>query len=267
LPSDPHLLCVSPENFSQHLDIIRKYFHPLSLQRLKRPIYAKDFIRRAVVITFDDGYADNLYNAKPLLERYGLPATFFVTNACSSGKGIFWWDELNRLWDPLNPQVYRSAWQMLKPLAENQRKEKLDKLLRQTENPLVYSDYRLLSIEDLVRLSGNSLFEIGAHSVSHPILSVLPFAEQREEIRKSREFLRTILANPVLSFAYPYGDKSTYNDDTRVILQEAGFNCACTTMSGTLNRLYSYPFQLPRMMVSDCNGDTFQKYLEEWFRY
>jgi peptidoglycan/xylan/chitin deacetylase (PgdA/CDA1 family) len=97
LPLDPQLLCVSPENFEEHLRILNKYYNPVSLQDLIELLGARKIQRRSVVITFDDGYADNLYNAKSLLERYSIPATVFVTTG-NIGLGCeFWWDEVERI--------------------------------------------------------------------------------------------------------------------------------------------------------------------------
>lgn len=97
LSLDPQLLCVSPENFEEHLRILKKYYNPISLQDLIGSHGARKIQRRSVVITFDDGYADNLYNAKPLLERYKIPAMVFVTSGHIDTQDEFWWDELDRL--------------------------------------------------------------------------------------------------------------------------------------------------------------------------
>jgi len=94
---DPQLLAVTPEHFAQHLEILRSYSRPMSLQELMVALRNGCLPRRAVVVTFDDGYADNLYYAKPLLERYNVPATAFVTAGCIGSEREFWWDELERL--------------------------------------------------------------------------------------------------------------------------------------------------------------------------
>jgi peptidoglycan/xylan/chitin deacetylase (PgdA/CDA1 family) len=94
---DPQLLCVSPRNFEQHLEILRTYWRPTSLGRLAESIRECAIDHRSAVVTFDDGYADNLYNAKPLLERYGVPATVFVSSGYLNAGREFWWDELERL--------------------------------------------------------------------------------------------------------------------------------------------------------------------------
>jgi peptidoglycan/xylan/chitin deacetylase (PgdA/CDA1 family) len=94
---DPQLLCVSPRNFKQHLEVLGKHWVPASLTHLSRSIYDVAVDHRAVAVTFDDGYADNLYNAKPLLERYGVPATVFVSSGYVGQSREFWWDELERL--------------------------------------------------------------------------------------------------------------------------------------------------------------------------
>lgn len=96
LALDPQLLAVTPQHFAEHLDIVRRY-RPMRLQSLNRALSGGRLPRRAVVVTFDDGYADNLYNAKPLLERYDLPATVFVTAGQVGQTREFWWDDLERL--------------------------------------------------------------------------------------------------------------------------------------------------------------------------
>jgi peptidoglycan/xylan/chitin deacetylase (PgdA/CDA1 family) len=94
---DPQLLCVSPENFRKHLEIIRRIAEPISMQELSDGIKAGRVPRRAVVITFDDGYRDNLDQAKSQLEEYQIPATFFVVAGYIGASREFWWDELDRI--------------------------------------------------------------------------------------------------------------------------------------------------------------------------
>lgn len=97
LANDPYLLGVTPKHFAEHLDVIHAYGCPLRLQQLVEALRDGRVPPRAVVVTFDDGYADNLHQAKPLLERHGIPATVFVTVGQVGRGREFWWDELDRL--------------------------------------------------------------------------------------------------------------------------------------------------------------------------
>lgn len=94
---DPWHLCVTPQNFAAQLEVIQKYAHPLSLQELVQGYRSGKIQDRGVAITFDDGYADNFYHAKPVLENYGIPATIFVSTGYIGKKREFWWDELEQL--------------------------------------------------------------------------------------------------------------------------------------------------------------------------
>jgi peptidoglycan/xylan/chitin deacetylase (PgdA/CDA1 family) len=95
--SDPWGLCVSPARFAEQLAVLRECGTPITLSALVRDHERGDVPRGGVVVTFDDGYADNLHTAKPLLERYDVPATVFVTTGHIAKDGEFWWDELERL--------------------------------------------------------------------------------------------------------------------------------------------------------------------------
>jgi peptidoglycan/xylan/chitin deacetylase (PgdA/CDA1 family) len=95
--SDPWGLCVKPQHFAKHLEVLRKRLRPLPLQQLTQELDEGKRLRRSVAITFDDGYVDNLQTAKPLLERFHIPATIFVASGYTGQEREFWWDELERL--------------------------------------------------------------------------------------------------------------------------------------------------------------------------
>jgi len=97
LTADPQLLAVSPVNFSAHLEVLTRFSRPVTLAQLTSAIDDRWPTRNDVVVTFDDGYADNLVHARPLLQRYGVPATVFITTGYLGAMRGFWWDELERL--------------------------------------------------------------------------------------------------------------------------------------------------------------------------
>jgi peptidoglycan/xylan/chitin deacetylase (PgdA/CDA1 family) len=263
---------------------------------------------RSVVVTFDDGYADNLHIAKPLLERYGIPATVFLTTGYIGHERGFWWDELDRLllqpgtlpeslylnvnestyqrelgeaarysedaarryrnwraWEDAptaRHSLYFSLWELLRPLAEGERRQVLDELLAWAGTESANGPtYRPLSLEEAVDLAQGELVEVGAHTVTHPFLSTLSVASQRDEILESKARLEEILNRPVTSFSYPYGSRSA---ETVAIVREARFSCACSTRAD-LVRPSTRRFRLPRVHVPDWDREEFTERLSRWF--
>jgi peptidoglycan/xylan/chitin deacetylase (PgdA/CDA1 family) len=94
---DPHLLCVTPEHLAEHLEIIRNHYQMISLRALREALFSRRLPHRAVVVTFDDGYADNAWHAVPLLRRHGLPATIFVTSGYVGSQSEMISDTLERI--------------------------------------------------------------------------------------------------------------------------------------------------------------------------
>jgi peptidoglycan/xylan/chitin deacetylase (PgdA/CDA1 family) len=311
VPSDPWSLCVRPQHFAEHLEILKKRAQPLHVRQLSQSLQNEQMKDLAVVVTFDDGYADNLHNARPLLEQYDIPATVFLTTGYIGDKREFWWDELDRLllqpgklpgvlrlsingttqqWDlgdaayysqelwqrgrswrvSADPpssrhSLYLSLWRLLQRLREKERQSVIMELRAwANEEPKSRETHRALSVEEVSSLAGGGLIELGCHTVTHSVLSVLPVTTQREEIQYGKTYLEDLIGRPITSFAYPYGSERDYTMDTISIVQESGFECACSTRGAVVTR-NSDRFQLPRFQVQDWDGDEFARRLSQWF--
>jgi peptidoglycan/xylan/chitin deacetylase (PgdA/CDA1 family) len=110
-------------------------------------------------------------------------------------------------------------------------------------------------------MAEGGLVEVGAHTVTHPVLATLPVTAQRDEIHRSKSSLEEILGHSVTSFSYPHG---SYTLETTTLLREAGFTQACSSIADVVWQ-NTDGFQLPRQIVKDWDGETFARRLEERF--
>jgi len=95
--SDPHGICVSPENFREHVRFLTRKLDVVPLSDMVRFLKQGIVRQNTIAITFDDGYRDNLTHAKEILEEFGAPATLFAVAGEIGRNRRFWWDELSRL--------------------------------------------------------------------------------------------------------------------------------------------------------------------------
>jgi peptidoglycan/xylan/chitin deacetylase (PgdA/CDA1 family) len=116
----------------------------------------------------------------------------------------------------------------------------------------------------VLALVEGELVEAGAHTVTHPALSALQTASQRDEILGSKQSLQEIIGRSVTSFAYPYGRRIDYDAITVELVRQAGFACSCSNFSGAVARTTDH-LQLPRFQVQDWDGDEFARRLSWWF--
>jgi peptidoglycan/xylan/chitin deacetylase (PgdA/CDA1 family) len=308
LANDPHLLAVAPEHFGQQLEAIGAIGVPLRLSELVQALQQGRVPPRAVAVTFDDGYADNLHNAKPLLARHGVPATVFVTAGQVGRQREFWWDELDRLllqpgvlppvlrlsvsggmrewrldaaetyteqdhrrdrhWhierreDPGPRQrLFRALFELIYALPSEQKWRVLAEVAaRASVASMARPSHRTLTPEELARLAGDGLVDIGAHTMTHPVLATLPPADQRQEIRESKACLEAILGRPVVSFAYPHGSSTP---EAVASLAQAGYSYACGSRAEAVFQGADL-FHLPRLVVRNWDGDAFARWLRWW---
>lgn len=305
---DPQLLCVSSAHFSEHMQILREFYHPKSLGDIYQEKKAKRFPNQSVMVTFDDGYADNFLVAQNILNASEIPATIFVTSRMVDNKKEYWWDELERVFlspDPLPrqlellinneiisfefdselPRNVLEGWNVLSQSPRNSRQDAylflmgfLRKSNFSTKENLLSEIFawagldrntgrlKNLSVSStlLSSLPKNGFIDVGAHTVTHPQLSSLTQLEQESEIYGSKADLEKILDRPIYTFAYPFGERGDYSEDSIRLVRKAGFSCACSNFSG-LTTWLTDPFQLPRFIVRDWDGETFSKKLRGWF--
>jgi peptidoglycan/xylan/chitin deacetylase (PgdA/CDA1 family) len=106
--TDPWHLAVSPERFAEQLELLHSRYRPMPLAELVDGLTRRRLPPRAVAVTFDDGYADNLLNGLPLLARHAVPATVYVTAGSLDARREFWWKQLEQLLlepGPLPPRL------------------------------------------------------------------------------------------------------------------------------------------------------------------
>jgi len=280
---DPWKLAVSAQRFYEHVEILRKHRTVMSLQELAQRREVGRLPTNAAAITFDDGYASNLHIAKPVLEKFGAPATVFVTTGFLQEASEPWWDLLasmllgptliphtvrmgvaGRTWEWHSPEwskrqrkaLHNDIHRILVPARAEEQQTALQMLLNQISSvPPPDPARRILTITELEALAAGGLIEIGAHTVNHPSLPSLGTEGQRVEIGNSKTDLEERLDRPVRGFAYPYGD---HNSASVSAVLSLGFAYACTTAQGYVHSRDSR-FRLPRFVVEDWDGEAFAK--------
>jgi peptidoglycan/xylan/chitin deacetylase (PgdA/CDA1 family) len=234
----------------------------------------RPFPPRSVLVTCDDGLVNTLTDMLPVLQSEGVPCLFFVTGAsCGDNPGMLWYEELYHLMRitplttldshlPAEPCVasgrsesFEASWwstvRRASRLDAGARAAWMGSVRSQCGPPQVpYSEqrWRLLNIAELRRLSEAGM-SIGAHTLSHPVLSLCSEEEARREIQQSKIDLERALGRPVWAFAYPFGNPATLGEREVRLAREAGFKCAFLNVEHWSDEP-SDQFVLPRTHVS-----------------
>jgi peptidoglycan/xylan/chitin deacetylase (PgdA/CDA1 family) len=256
---DPYFPATPVSVFSKQMHYLASSYTILSVEEAVSRSVSNDIPPNAIVVTFDDGYRDNYLYAFPILKRCGIPATIFLaTDAIGSGNRL-WHDEvfaafretrstvlegffdgestvrpLTTLGDRLNAQD-----QVLSRLKYFGREERTRHIRRLRERLGVGNrtrDRELMLTWDQVREMSRFGISFGSHTVSHPILSTLDEESANFEIVESKRKIEKEIHTPVRSFAYPNGTHRDFTERTKVLVRDAGYDCAVTTIAGSNSR-------------------------------
>lgn len=229
-------LHLAAREFEAHCSFIRETCNPISLSQWRDAVNGGPPLpHRPVLLTFDDGYRSVLTVAYRILSRHEIPAVAFVATEAVERSELLWFDAVDRT----HGEKAVDAMKQL-PFDEWLVRARASAATAGCNDPNA-----TMSVDEVRLLSETGLFEIGAHTMSHPMLPQADQPVQIAEIRGSKEKLESWTGKQIQAFAYPNGD---FTDETVQLVREAGFSCAFTAKEGFSPR-GCMSFAMPRFFV------------------
>jgi peptidoglycan/xylan/chitin deacetylase (PgdA/CDA1 family) len=181
---------------------------------------------KLVMITFDDGYADNL-RILPLLHEYEIPATVFVATYFVQKQCAYWWDVVyrNRTREGATAGMIRAEEE---PLTTARSDEVEAYLMREFGRYALSPETDLdrpLTLEELAELAADRLICIGNHTSNHRRLSRLAEEDVMNELTDCQAALLRLTGKSPSSLSYPYGD---YSPEVMKVAAQLGFRVGIT---------------------------------------
>jgi len=229
---------ITARTFEQHLKLYKKYFNVIPLDDFYQQKFSAN--RFNLCLSFDDGLTNNYKYVLPLLNKYEVPAAFFITAIRDGGYDILWNDMLNISYQsgPEKLVVHNDEFERgnegryvsiktgqhladrLRSMGFEAKAEMIHKLgyLRQTAEP----DYWLQMTEDEIKiLSANKWVTIGSHGYYHNDLAKISITSAKEELAKSKQWLENITGNEIKAMAFPYG---SYSNELLTAAKSIGYS-------------------------------------------
>ena len=252
-----HILGVSRgrTSFEAHMETLARHFSPVSIEDVAQFAESgRQLPPRAVAVTFDDGFADNYDIALPILNRYGVPATFYIMVDAVANGALPWYCRIRFAFsttaksdwsNPTSNQKYTfrspmerkavmtAAWESAAKMTGKQQQDFVSGIEKSLEiEPIKGRNGFMLTWEE-VRALKKAGHIIGAHTLSHPNLAHVSASEARSEIVGSRDTLEKEMGEPVEHFSYPHPALNPqWSSLTHDITREAGFKSAVLTTPG-----------------------------------
>ena len=263
---DSRLISATPEGFARQMKHLARFYRVVSMPEVLEAVEkGRPLPKRAVLITFDDGYADVADIAWPILKQLRLAATMFVPTAYPDRpERVFWWDKLYQAFaatlrvemnvPPLGrlallraDEKRRSLHALqnyLTTIAHGEAMELVDALCADLGLRCVRGG-SVLSWDQLRQLAREGL-TLGAHTRTHPIMTQITPERMRREVQGSLEDLQREIGACLPIFCYPNGN---HNDAVLAVLREQGIRLAFTTLSGPNELGCVDPLRLHRTVI------------------
>jgi peptidoglycan/xylan/chitin deacetylase (PgdA/CDA1 family) len=269
------LLEVTPAFFERVIRRLRRSGTDLvSLDEMHRRMTERDFAKRFVCITFDDGYRDTLDFAYPVLKKYDVPFAVYVATGFTDRVGEMWWLALEAViarnehvglrldgqdrWFSCRTVDEKTA--MFEHLYWWLRRRETEEELRQVVRELAaryhvdiakFCGDLCMTWQELAGLAADPLVTIGAHTVNHVILAKVSEKAVRSELANSRDVIEAALGIRPSHLAYPVGDRTSAGPREFRIAAELGFKTAVTTRPGAIFRGHAdHLTALPRISLN-----------------
>lgn len=266
---------MSGREFEQQVRYLRRHFKLVPLSVITSALAeGKPLPRKVVALTVDDGYADFIHTAYPVIKKYRVPITVFVVSEFAKKDTWLWYDRVRFICTNApaaeltigvldktfrfsfeNNEAREQAWDSFCSwcvgLSTEDRMHAIGLLEQatQVQVPVNPPDkFKGLTVENMLSMDP-TLVEIGAHTRTHVILSRCSEEEQREEIEGSKHALEALLHRQVAHFAYPNGQDADFNETSVRLVQSSGMKAAVTVKGSLIEKSVDL-FKVPRLCAS-----------------
>ena len=255
---DPFFEAMPTEQFEAQVRYLARHYKVVGLAEITRRLEEGAPSEPVVAITFDDGYQDNYRNAFPILQRYGVPATIFLTTGSIDSGEPLWFERMaeaiqtagqeffdleidipRRFWlrtEAERLQAHNEIFRVLRRFDDTERRYWVDVVLRRLRAPEVSKRRGGMLTWDQIRLMKAGGIDFGGHTVTHPFLSKLTATEASWEVSECKRRIEAELQSPVDYFAYPNGREEDFAASNKDLLRAAGYRAAVTTIWGINDR-------------------------------
>ncbi len=269
-----------PADFEHQIDYLAAHYNLISLHELVHMLEQEEQPRRTVVLTFDDGYADSLRVALPILFRRRIPMTIFPVTSVIGNSDLMWQHKLawliasgheSRVWNTLKD----AGWMIPadpEPLATFVRRnyratllDVLESVLRDagTNGPELAAQYRPYLEDEEIAAADPNFVSFGNHTHTHPVLASLTPRQQLGEIMAAQRKLLELTGRTPWAMAYPFGLRPHYNAESKRLARDTGHRAALD-MRRRMNVGRVDPFELSRRPVPNGPQIGFEKMIESW---
>ena len=226
--ADYEYLGVSRDVFESHIKFVKDNFKVVSTQEGIDAIYETKSKEIYAAINLDDGYMDNYTNAFPVLKKYSIPATIFLTTDFIGKNHIFWWDKVFNIVTFVKSSRPESGVETdrIDKVLINKNEDEIESFIRDMEKRYGYKENHItcpmLGWAEIKEMAGSGIsFE--AHTKTHKNLCLLKDREVMEELTGSKNAIETGLGKEVIGFSYPFG---IFDQRIKDLVKKAGFRYA-----------------------------------------
>jgi len=243
--SDYQYLSVSRDVFESHIKFVKDNSKVVSMQEGVKGLYERNSREIYAAINLDDGYMDNYTNAFPVLKKYSVPATIFLTTDFIGKSHIFWWDKVFNIISSIKASRMESGVETdrIDRVLVNKREDEIESFIQNIGKRSEYKENHIscpmLGWAEIKKMS-NFGINFEAHTKTHKNLCLLKDKEAMEELVGSKKAIEDGLGKEVIGFSYPFG---IFDERIKGLAKEAGFKYARAAFKA-FNYKESDPFLL-----------------------
>jgi len=283
---DPFIGSISGALFEQQMKYVARYYRVVTLAEVTKRLTQGGPPEPVVAITFDDGYKDNYLNAFPILQRYGLPATIFLTTGSVDSRERLWFERLSlaakktlltfldleidhprRIWLRTPAERLRAKDQIIalvRTLPDAERRKWVEDIVTQLGGAGGDTEDTMLTWEQIRYMKRHGI-DFGGHTVTHPFVSRLTAEQGAWEVSECKRRIEAELQGPVEHFAYPNGREGDFETWNKELLRSAGYRAAVSTLWG-VNYPSTDPMELRRGQPWEERPAVFAAKLD-WYQW